>query len=234
MFHDGHLLLILHDLPAVPGSGVQQRKGLFFWRNPEGQWRSSYGAGFARLTQLVDQYERRIDELEEHLTAADDAATLFDVLRQGSPLRRAAQSFARALQQAREAVGGRDMIALRDRAQEMVTASDVVVVDAKHALDYVMARQAEAQSKADRQQAENSTRLNRLAAFFLPLTLLASLFSMKLPSGLETEHPLGFWAVVAGGLAIGYLVGRFGGPGSDEQKPSSTVSGDTVRIAGAS
>src|SRR5687768_162403 len=38
MVHDGHLLLILHD---VPEPGVPERVAVLFWRNPQGVWRSS-------------------------------------------------------------------------------------------------------------------------------------------------------------------------------------------------
>lgn len=217
MFHDGHLLLILHE---APDAGEPTRRGLFFWRDESATWRSTLGSGFGRLDDLVDRYEKRLDRLEAQLARSEDAANLFDVLRRGSPLRRSAQGLTRALQQAREAIGGRDIIALRDRAQEAVAASELLVTDAKHALDYVMARQAEAQAVADREQAENSAKLNRLAAVFLPLTLLASLFGMKLPSGLETDSPIAFWTVVVGGLLIGFVIGRFNGPRSSASSPS--------------
>lgn len=227
MFHDGHLLLILHE---VPEPGRPERQGLLFWRDPEGTWKSTLGGGFYRVVQLLDRYAKNIDALEEQVSRANDAATLFDVLRRGSPLRRSVQNLKRALQQSREAIGGRDVIAERDRSEEMVLACELLLTDAKNALDYTMAEQAEAQSRADRELAANAVRLNRLAALFLPLTLLASLFGMNLPSGLETTSPVAFWVVLGGGLGVGLLLGRIAGgrkppelpEAGDDQRPPRT------------
>lgn len=206
MFHDGHLLIILHE---VPEPGDPERTGLFFWRNPDGVWKTSArGAGFSAITSLLDRYGRQVDVLEAGADKADEIDALFEVLRHVSPLRRAANNLAKALQQAREAVGGRDLIGQRDRAFELVRGCELVMQDAKHALDYAMARQAEVQAHADRQTARAAERLNHLAAIFLPLTLVASLFGMNLPSGLETTSVAPFWAVVAGGLLVGFIVGQ--------------------------
>ncbi len=204
MFHDEHLLLILHE---VPEPGHPERKGLLFWRDPEGRWRSTLGAGFQRVIDVIDRYAARIDRLEASFEVANDATSLFEVLRKGSPLRRAAANLKRALQQAREAVGGRELIAQRDRADELVVAAELLITDSKNALDYTMAKQSEEQSRLDRELAANGERLNRLAALFLPLTLVASLFGMNLPSGLEKHGPYAFWAIVLGGLLTGFTIG---------------------------
>jgi Mg2+ and Co2+ transporter CorA len=206
MFHEGHLLLILHE---VPEPGRPERHGLLFWRDPAGNWRSTQGAGLHRVAAVVDHYVARLDALEARFESARDATALFEVLRHGSPLRRATTNLRRALQQAREAVGGRELIALRDQADELVLASELLLTDSKNALDYTMARQAEEQSRVDRAMAANGERLNRLAAIFLPLTLLASLFGMNLPSGLERTGPHLFWAIIGGGLLLGFVMGRF-------------------------
>lgn len=101
----------------------------------------------------------------------------------------------------------------------MVLACELLLTDAKHALDYTMAQQAEEQSRADRELAANAERLNRLAALFLPLTLLASLFGMNLPSGLETTSPVAFWVVLGAGLGVGVLLGRLAGGGKRPKLP---------------
>jgi hypothetical protein len=43
MVHDGHLLLVLHD---VPEAGRPERLARLFWREPTGQWKAAgQGAG---------------------------------------------------------------------------------------------------------------------------------------------------------------------------------------------
>lgn len=221
MFHEGHLLLILHE---VPRAGDDERQGLLFWRDRQGNWRTSFaGAGQIRLTELLDRYVARVDELEAKVERAADATDLYDVLKHATPLRRAAANLAAAMQQAREAVGGKDLIALRDRAAELASACDLLTQDAKHALDYAIARQAEAQTRLDAELARSAERLNRLAAVFLPLTLLASLFGMNLPSGLESASPVGFWLVVlvggSFGLGLGAFLARTGRAGGPAGQP---------------
>jgi hypothetical protein len=211
MFHDGHLLLILHE---VPRPDEPEREGLFFWRQPEGAWRASRGGGpgILPLAQLLDRYAAAVDVLEAQLAAASGAEGLFAVLRQSVPLGRASSNLAAALQQAREYVSDREIIAMRDRGLELQRACELVAQAAKHALDYAMARQAEAQSRAGNELARSAARLNRLAALFLPLTLVASLFSMNLPNGIEVSSPLLFWGLIGGGLFTGFLLGRLVAP----------------------
>ena len=38
MVADGHLLLVLHKAPQ---RGERERKAVFFWRKPDGEWKSS-------------------------------------------------------------------------------------------------------------------------------------------------------------------------------------------------
>lgn len=205
MFHDGHLLIILHD---VPEPGVPERKGLLFWRDPEASWRTSTGGGgFVRLTQLLDRYATRVDLLETLMANARNATAYFEVLKQGNPLRRAANNVYNALQQAREAVGDKEIISARDRADDITRAANLVVEDAKHALDFAMALQAEQQNAHSLALARSAGRLNKLAALFLPLTGIASVFGMNLASGLEATTPLAFWAVIGAGLGIGIALG---------------------------
>lgn len=48
-----------------------------------------------------------------------------------------------------------------------------------------------------------ANRLNILAAIFLPLTALAGILGMNLPSGLEGGLAWGFWAVLGCGILFG-------------------------------
>jgi hypothetical protein len=229
MLHDGHLLLILHEVPARDGG---ERDGLFFWRDPSGSWRTSRGGGnTVPLVQLLDRYAAAIDALERDLAAATSADALFRVLRASAPLARAAGNLAYALQQAREGVSDREIIALRDRGLELQRAAELVSQSAKHALDYAIARQSEAQSRAGNELARSAARLNRLAAVFLPLTLVASLFGMNLPNGIDTDSPLLFWGLVAGGLVMGFLLGRMVQP--RERAQGSHDAADAARGSAA-
>jgi Mg2+ and Co2+ transporter CorA len=49
-------------------------------------------------------------------------------------------------------------------------------------------------------------RLNFLAAIFLPLTAVASVFGMSLPSGLENSPTWVFWSVLLFGLLLGIVI----------------------------
>ncbi|MEQ9319186.1 MAG: hypothetical protein RIF41_08495 [Polyangiaceae bacterium] len=201
MAHDGHLLVILHE---VPQPGIGRPPALFFWRRPDGRWRSSVsGAGIGPITDLLGRYEHAIVGLDHELAEADEAADHFRVLKRATPLRRAADNMRLALQAAREAVTDKVVITLRDRASEIDRACELLVEDARHALDYAIAKQAEEQNRTSQELAESAQQLNRLMALFVPLTAATSLFSMKLDSGLDTSSTAWFWGVVGVGLALG-------------------------------
>jgi len=221
MFHDGHLLIILHE---VPRPGVPERTGLLFWREPEGQWRTSTsGAGLAPLVLLLERYEKTVDDLELRLAAADEAIEYLEILQHGGPLRRAAENLKQALQVARESVSAdKRIIALRDQAVDLERACELLLDDTKNALEVAMARQAEHQSRMSHQVALATQRLNRLMALFLPLTAAASLFGMNLSSGVDTSSVAWFWGVIVGGLLLGLLFARTGKvPAMDEPAPRS-------------
>ena len=77
-----------------------------------------------------------------------------------------------------------------------------------HLLQWIMrdegrkVRYYEAQAATARQMAATAHRLNLLAALFLPLTALASVFGMNFNSGLEDSVAL-FWSVCGVGVAMG-------------------------------
>jgi len=73
MFADGHLLLILH---APPAPDERHRHGRFFWRSPDGTWRSnSLGDGIKSIDKHLEQYLQDLQKLE---TAEDRAQTADD------------------------------------------------------------------------------------------------------------------------------------------------------------
>ena len=210
MIEDGHLLLILHKLPRPD---VMTREGAFFWRDDKGDWKASGGGGgLGVLKAHLEAYERAVDALDTQLDKAQDATTLFRVLEAAAPLHRAAKNQHAALQAARDALPDlRELISPRDAAADIDRASELLEIDARNALDYRIARQSEEQNRLTLDMTRTGHRLNLLAALFLPLTAIASVFGMSLPSGLETSPIWVFWSVLIFGLLIGFLLrGLFG------------------------
>lgn len=206
MAHEGHLLLILHE---VPEPGVPERQGVFFWRDPSGKWSTNVrGNGLSELRGLVTRYIDRVDALESAFAAAKSVERLFPVLRAATPIERASKHMHEVLQAAREAERqDKDIINIRDLAGEVVRAAELLNAEARTALEFDIAESAESQAKANRALAEAGQRLNLLAAVFLPLTAVASVFGMNLPSGLENvANPMLFWVVLVVGIGVGLLV----------------------------
>ncbi len=203
MGEEGHLLLVLHE---VPEAGDAEREGRLFWRDPAGAWKSAgQGSGVGALRQHVSQFEEAAARCEELLRGAKSAAEFFQVLKTATPLHRTTRNLLRTLQEAREAIDDRELINLRDRAGEVERAAELLVSEARDALEFTTAQQAEAQAKVSLELARDGHKLNTIAAVFLPITALASIFSMTLRSGLETwASPWLFWVIVAGGVALGW------------------------------
>lgn len=207
MADEGHLLLVLH---AVPEPGDSARGARLFWRDPKGGWRSnSQGAGVAPLRTHHQQFEDAVDTLERKLSVASQAQEYFEVLRAATPLLRTARNLHRTMQEAREACDDRELINLRDRAGEVERALELVVGEAKDGLDYTVARRAEEQAALSLKLSQHSNKLNVIAAVFLPITALTSIFSMTLRSGLEGfADPYVFWSVVGFGAALALTLER--------------------------
>jgi Mg2+ and Co2+ transporter CorA len=206
MAHDGHILLVLHEVPQFSDS---TRKGLLFWRRPNGEWQCNLdGEGLEELKGLVQRYARRVDELEEAYDKSNGVRSLFLVLRGIAPMIRATKHVHEVLQGARENVReDRDIINLRDVAGEVERAAELLNLEARTALDFDIAEHAEAQAQVNARLAVLGQRLNVLAGIFLPMTALASVFGMNLLSGLETvASPFLFWAVLVIGSVLGVAV----------------------------
>lgn len=205
MLEEGHLLLILHKLPQ---RGERQREGLLFWRSPQGEWKfSGRGNGLPALRNHVKEYGTAEGELDGRYDAAKCASDYFRLLEDLGPVRHAARNLHHALQKAREGVReDRDLIDLRDAAAECDRNLELLYESGKNALDYEIARESERQARLGEQSIQVANRLNVIAAVFLPLTAIAGLFGMNLPSGLETAPAGAFWWVLTAGVVLGLVL----------------------------
>ena len=209
MDHEGHLLLVLHELPK---HGERHRTGQLFWRNPEGAWLSTlpyHGEG--ALERHLESFSRELDSIHENLEKADDSEDFFLLMAQLSPLVRTIRNLHGALQQAREfRKEDLKIINWRDEAYALSRRSELLLADAKNALDFEIAQQAEAQSAASHQMAASAHRLNVLASFFFPLVTLFAIFGANLKSGLESynasDAPYLFFGVLAVGVLLGFVL----------------------------
>src|SRR5262249_25372971 len=115
---DGHLLLVLHELPKPAST---KRIGRLFWRDAEGSWRSKpLGDGAQALKRHVSEFAERMEAVEKECQEAESATEFYGLLRTIAPLHRTARHLHAVLQEARElAPEDRDLINLRDRAGEI-------------------------------------------------------------------------------------------------------------------
>lgn len=202
---DDHLLLVLHEPPAAGGS---VREPAVFLRQPDGKWlHHGVDNGAFALGQLLDRYQKVLADLDTHYAKATTADDLFQILDKAIPHARAAGNMKDALQAAREAVKQDPLlIDARDRAVELARGLDLVLADARLALDYRLARNAEEQVRAAFAVNRAQLKLNTLAALTLPLMALAAVFGMNLHSGLEALSATVFWGVLVAGFVLGLWV----------------------------
>jgi len=205
MVHDGHLLLIMHE---VPDPGTDERRTVFFWRRPDGSWSfSGRGNGLPMLREHIDAYEQAEAQLRREYHAAVGAEDYFQMLERLAPLQHASENLYRTLQAAREGIpDDRDIIDLRDAAYDVDRDLDLLYRDAKNALDFSMARKAEEQAGFGRQSVQAGHRLNILAALFFPLATLSTVFGMNMVHGWEDKPVAVFWIVSAFGLIAGLII----------------------------
>ena len=207
MFADGHLLLVLH---APPVADQDERQGRFFWREPDGQWVSDqFGTGPEAVVKHLDEYDERIDVLDNLEDQANDANDQFEILESLAPLHRATRNMHAVLQEARKACpAAREIIDLRDRAYELERTAELLTTGTTNALNFLMARRSEEQAQASERMAVASHRLNLLAAFFFPLATLTGIFGMDIRHGLENRFPAPYFflGVVGLGLLLGAIL----------------------------
>jgi len=205
MLEEDHLLLILHQIP-VPDEHT--RKAALFWRQPGGEWRSNLGgAALVALQDLLKAYDERLSKLEDAENGASTATEYHSVLEQLAPVLRSARGLHRALQQARELLKSEHgLINFRDQAAAVERNAELLLQDAQFGLNFTVAKQAESQAATAKQMAVTAHRLNLLAAVFLPLTALASVFGMEIHSQFR-DSPVNFWLICAFGLLMGTVLG---------------------------
>ncbi len=205
IIEEGHVLLVLHK---PPGPDDRTREGVLFWRNTAGEWQCNRGGpGPGGLKRHVQSYVDLEGKLTHDYEAAASSNAFFDLLEALTPLNRAARSMHAALQTAREAIKqDAFLIEVRDLAYEAERNFDLLVEDVRNAIHHTTAREAEIQAQASKEALTASHRLNILAALFLPLTAITSLFGMNFSTGLDVKIPLLFWIIFAGGVAIGFVI----------------------------
>jgi hypothetical protein len=205
IIEDGHLLLVLHK---PPGPDDRAREGALFWRNPAGEWQFNRGgSGPGALKRHVQSYGELEAGLAQQYEQAADTTALFDVLEALTPLARAGRSMHQALQAAREAFkSDAFLIEMRDMASDVERNFDLLGEDVRNALQYKIARESEEQARLSKEAVRASHRLNVLAAWFLPLTAIASVFSMNFAHGFDEHRPVFFWIVFALGVGLGFAM----------------------------
>ena len=205
---DGHLLLILHEAPRR--KEATERGARLYWRKPDSTWQSS-GSGAttgAALRAHVEEFVAAVDTLEARVDGAKRASDWFALIHDSAPLLRTARGLSATLQEARElAKTDRDLISLRDTAQEIERDLDLIHSDARAGLDYAIATAAEENAASAKYQSDAGYRLNMIAATFLPISAIGSLLGMNLAHGLEhTYSPWAFWSVALIAFVLGLLV----------------------------
>jgi hypothetical protein len=206
---DGHLLLVLH---APPDSDEPGRRGRYFWRDPEGNWKAAPRAEpVSSLADHLADFRATIERLELQEEEAQGAREYFDLLDHLTPLTRAIRHLHEVLQKARATVPDeRRLIVARDDAYDLSRRAELLYDDAKNGLEFAIARQAEAQAESSRQMAVAAYRLNVLVALFFPVATLMAIFGANLSHGLElwdaTGGPWLLGAVTALGLLLGLVV----------------------------
>jgi hypothetical protein len=205
MVADGHLLLVLHE---VPRHGQRQRRGVYFWRAPDGAWSSSAEQkGIPTLAEFVNDFGRAADELETKFQQAMIAKDYFVVLQELAPILRSASNMHSTLQSAREAVPEvTALISVRDTAGDVVRSLELLYADTKNALDYDIAKSSEEQAMLGEEAVRSGVRLNILAAIFLPLSTVTGMLGVNLALGIESAPIWVSWSLFGLGLVIGLIV----------------------------
>lgn len=195
---EGHILLVLHKLPAPDDTHRYLR---LFWRHPDGDWASSdLGPGIKALQKHIAEYTHEIEQLEQLENSAANADEYFHIRHEITPICRAAQNLAAAVARAYEMTpDDRGLLACRNLGATVQRTAELLKEDATYSLDYFMAKQAESQALA-------SHRLNLIAAIFFPILAFASIFGMNLTHGFEGKSPWLFWLFMVIGISIGAIM----------------------------
>ena len=204
MDEDGHMLLLLHQVPRAEDDEV--RTAVVFWKNPAGEWKSSpVGGGLGGLEAHLASYRSAIHQLDEEVESAKTPRQFFEVMRHMHPLQRSTRNMLDAVQALRQALPDDSrLITMRDQAADLERGIELVAADAKAGMDFTVAESANQQAiSADIANME-ARRLNRLAAFFFPLATLVAVFGMNPPENIYQNSS--FWVVLGAGILLGLIV----------------------------
>lgn len=205
IFEAEHLLLVLH---APPKNNSNEREHEVFLRLPQGKWLyKGIDHGDHALTKLMEDYRLLYSELENCFEKASNIDLLFSVIDSLIPLARSSNNTKLALQAARESLGNDAFIIdMRDRSVDIARGFELLLADARLALEFRLARSAETQARAAEAGNRAQHKLNILAAIAFPLMSVSAVFGMNLQSGLENQPVFAFWLVFLGGLGLGLFV----------------------------
>lgn len=204
MNEEGHLLLILHQVPKSEDDEV--RTAVLIWRNPAGEWKSHPSSGgLAGLDAHLASYRSAIHQLDEDVEAAQTPRQYFEVMRRMHPVQRSTRNMAEVLQAARQALPDESrMINMRDQAVDLERGIELIAADAKAGMEFTMAEAASQHALSAMEASQEARRLNRLAAFFFPLATLVAVFGINAPD--EVVRYPSFWKVVVCGTVLGLVV----------------------------
>tara|TARA_R110002111_G_C6008015_1_gene374382 strand:+ start:30308 stop:31057 length:750 start_codon:yes stop_codon:yes gene_type:complete len=209
MIAEGHLLIILH---APPSPEDMYRKGRFFWRQPDATWQSSeFKGGPDALNQHLDEYQQLLEDFDEKVDQAINSREYLEVLNHLGPVYRALCHTTQALQVAREAIPkDKFLIDYRDSAYRLERIAELLIEDAKNALEYIVVKQAEEQAQVSARIELSTHRLNLLIAYFFPIATLSTIFGSNFRHGFEHYMmPYPFWIMVGAGLVLGFVIHLF-------------------------
>jgi hypothetical protein len=182
-----------------------------FLRQLDGKWlHKGLDHGERALAAFLDNYRALLDTQETRFEKATDIDVLYAVIDSLIPLARSTANTKLALQSAREALANDAfIITMRDRSVDIARGFELLLADARLALEYRVARSAEEQIRAAEIGNRAQQKLNILAAIAFPIMTVSAVFGTNLRSGLENMPILAFWLVFAGGLALGLFVRRW-------------------------
>ncbi|MDP0501030.1 MAG: CorA family divalent cation transporter [Verrucomicrobiota bacterium JB022] len=207
LFADGHLLLYLHRLPD---DDSPDREGVVFYRRPDGVWlNEKEPRGLLLLGEMLDDYDNRVDALDDRLDASQRVKDYYEILTAVHPILRAVRNLASTLDRSQEYIVDPELLPYIERTHVISRTAELLLTEAKMAMDYAIAQDSELQSQVNLEMAKSSHRLNLMVALFLPITALASVFGMNLTSGLEGTGDWLFWALMGIGALLGYLLRIF-------------------------
>jgi hypothetical protein len=203
MQSEGHLLLVLHEVPQadeVAGRGAR------FLRDTAGQWHGSNGAGGnVTLAEHLQRYAQRLEEFDQLEQSAGQADQYSQLLEGLAPIARAVRNMLDVLEEARKAQPeDRALIDHRDRGYELARWAELLYDDAKNSMDVAVVRRAEEQATASHRMLVSAHRLNVLAAMFFPFATLGAIFGTTLTDNWHWSHS---WRAFAAFLIVGLISG---------------------------